>query len=83
MEINCRSDRKQQPFTVKLDNFATFDVLLTAIMPEIDLLQDYKPVVSIKMGFPPKSVPMEPDTMLRDKFGSREKVIIEVNQEML
>ena len=42
MEITCRSDRKQQPFTVKLDNFATFDALLTQVMPEIDLIQEYK-----------------------------------------
>ena len=36
------------------------------------------------MGFPPKSVPMEPDDLLRDKgFDTRTKVIIEVNQELL
>ena len=69
---------------VKLDNFATFDALLTKVMPEIDLIQEYKPVISIKMGFPPKPVPMELDTLLRDVgFDTRTKVIIEVNQEML
>ena len=84
MEIQCRSDRKTQPFTIKLENFATFNDLFSKVIPEIDLIDSYKPAIVLKMGFPPKPIKAEPEQLLRDAgFGNRERVVVEVNQEML
>jgi len=48
------------------------------------LTEECKPAISVKMGFPPKPVPMELNTLLSEAgFGPRTKVIIEVNDEML
>ena len=36
------------------------------------------------MGFPPKPIEIDPEVLLRDaKFGNRERIIVEVNEEML
>ena len=67
-----------------MDDDATFDALLTKIAPEIDLIEAHKPAIILKMGFPPKEIPINPDNLLRDaNFGNRERIIVEVNQEML